>query len=434
MIKFHCPHCDQKIGLPQQYAGKQVRCAKCRQTILVPAAGEQADTTDRGVIRFECSGCGQKLKVSQKYAGRQFKCPKCSAMIVVPQLTDVTAQGASSTGSTVADELFDSRPGEGDFIAELEALDEAPPAQQESSPQFQLSSEGASGSIRCSSCGAIHSAGRKFCTLCGQSLTTGVSNGPGQARDEAEAAEVSGKGNIVLAILVSIVFAVIGGIIWCIAAKLIGTGWMSFMAVVVCCLAGAGFYLCTQSRSVGVGILAGMIGFVGILNGKTLIAKYVVLPQMKKFVTESAGQFSEPFGDDAMKDKFYEEKIKDDDLMFAMATMQLAEDGYIEEELVDEILASRLAHKKDLEKSEQVRQAEQKINEALNSWGKKKRMEVAEAQYSKVSSKHVNLFMESGVGKTAGFIGAWLLSLSCQDFVWFPLGVFCAYKVARGED
>ncbi len=439
MLKFHCPHCDQKIGLPRQYAGKQVRCARCRQTIVVPAVGEQIEATDRGLIRFECSSCKRKLKVSQKHAGRKFKCPKCSAMIIVPQLTDVPVSGSSSTGSTVGDEMFESSAGTGDFIGQLEQA--PPPAPQENSLQFQPIDKGAAGSVRCSSCGALHSPGRKFCTLCGQSLTAGASLSPGVAVSSKPAysgveadGETSKKGNMVLGILASVGFAAVGGIIWCVAAKFIGMGWVSFMAVVVCSLAGAGFYLCTQNRSVGVGILAAVIGFVGILNGKTLIAKYVALSQMKKFMTESAGQFGEPFGDDAMKDKFYEEMIKDDNMMFAMAAMQLVEDGYVEEELADEILASRPADKKDQEKSDQVKQAEQKINEALDSWSKQKKMEVAQAQYGKVSRKNMNLFMESEVGKTMGFVGAWLWSLSCQDFVWFPLGMFCAYKVARGED
>jgi DNA-directed RNA polymerase subunit RPC12/RpoP len=428
MLKFRCPHCDQKIGLPQQYAGKQVRCARCKQTIVVPTVSEQIETADKGVIRFECSGCKQKLKVSRKYAGRKFKCPKCSAVIIVPQLTDVPVPGSSSTGNTVADELYESHPGTGDLVVQVAKA----PATKEDSLQFQPVDKGAGGSVRCPSCGTLHSADRKFCTLCGQGLSAGAGDIDTTTDVAGEAS--AGKGSIVLGILASIGFAAVGGVIWCIAAKFIGMGWMSFMAVVVCSLAGAGFYLCTQNRTVGVGILAAIIGFVGILNGKTLIAKYVALPQMKQFMTESADQFGEPLGDDATKEKFYEEMIKDDDMMFAMAAMQLVEDGYVEEELADEILASRPADKKDREKSEQVKQAEQKINEALDSWSRQKKMEVAQAQYGKVSRKSVNLFMESEVGKTMGFIAAWVWSLSCQDFVWFPLGMFCAYKVARGED
>jgi hypothetical protein len=38
IIKFWCPNCNQKIGLPPQYAGKVVRCAKCKHQLRVPQA------------------------------------------------------------------------------------------------------------------------------------------------------------------------------------------------------------------------------------------------------------------------------------------------------------------------------------------------------------------------------------------------------------
>jgi len=36
MIKFHCPSCSQKLGVPDDYAGKRIRCSKCSQPTLVP--------------------------------------------------------------------------------------------------------------------------------------------------------------------------------------------------------------------------------------------------------------------------------------------------------------------------------------------------------------------------------------------------------------
>jgi DNA-directed RNA polymerase subunit RPC12/RpoP len=36
MIKFHCPNCKRKFGVPDNYAGRQVHCNKCGQTIIVP--------------------------------------------------------------------------------------------------------------------------------------------------------------------------------------------------------------------------------------------------------------------------------------------------------------------------------------------------------------------------------------------------------------
>ena len=36
MIKFRCGHCDQKLGVPDEWAGKRIRCNRCKESCLVP--------------------------------------------------------------------------------------------------------------------------------------------------------------------------------------------------------------------------------------------------------------------------------------------------------------------------------------------------------------------------------------------------------------
>ncbi len=36
MIKFRCSHCQQKLGVPDEYAGRRVKCNKCGQPATVP--------------------------------------------------------------------------------------------------------------------------------------------------------------------------------------------------------------------------------------------------------------------------------------------------------------------------------------------------------------------------------------------------------------
>ena len=36
MIKFRCSHCSQKLGVPDEYAGRRVKCNKCGQPATVP--------------------------------------------------------------------------------------------------------------------------------------------------------------------------------------------------------------------------------------------------------------------------------------------------------------------------------------------------------------------------------------------------------------
>jgi len=43
LIKFHCPKCNQKIGVAPDYAGKRVKCAKCENPLRVPQSPSQAE-------------------------------------------------------------------------------------------------------------------------------------------------------------------------------------------------------------------------------------------------------------------------------------------------------------------------------------------------------------------------------------------------------
>jgi hypothetical protein len=36
MFKFRCVHCDKKIAVPTEFAGKHVRCPGCAQSTIVP--------------------------------------------------------------------------------------------------------------------------------------------------------------------------------------------------------------------------------------------------------------------------------------------------------------------------------------------------------------------------------------------------------------
>ncbi len=42
MIKFHCSGCQKKIGVPENYAGKMVRCPQCKEPAKVPVPAPPA--------------------------------------------------------------------------------------------------------------------------------------------------------------------------------------------------------------------------------------------------------------------------------------------------------------------------------------------------------------------------------------------------------
>jgi hypothetical protein len=61
LIKYHCQRCGQKLGVPDEYAGRRVRCTKCNEPSVAPAESERedpvvfsevAETDDAGEFRL----------------------------------------------------------------------------------------------------------------------------------------------------------------------------------------------------------------------------------------------------------------------------------------------------------------------------------------------------------------------------------------------
>jgi len=39
MVKFRCQHCTRKLGVQEDYIGRQVRCPQCGEALVVPRPG-----------------------------------------------------------------------------------------------------------------------------------------------------------------------------------------------------------------------------------------------------------------------------------------------------------------------------------------------------------------------------------------------------------
>ena len=50
MIRFYCPNCKQKLGVPDEYAGRRIRCNKCSHPSIVP---QPADKTKPGQVELQ---------------------------------------------------------------------------------------------------------------------------------------------------------------------------------------------------------------------------------------------------------------------------------------------------------------------------------------------------------------------------------------------
>ena len=91
--------CGKAIRVTRQYAGRTVRCPRCRHPVVIPDKTEffgpapapasprspQAEEAEDKHIRFICT-CGKKIKAPAQYAGRRIKCPQCGAPLQIPNL------------------------------------------------------------------------------------------------------------------------------------------------------------------------------------------------------------------------------------------------------------------------------------------------------------------------------------------------------------
>jgi len=88
MIYFNCSKCSQKMRTDDSCSGKVIRCPKCGQTMRVPASAAASAARMAGdypeIIKFRCPTCNQKIGLDKSYAGKTVRCAKCKNPIVVP--------------------------------------------------------------------------------------------------------------------------------------------------------------------------------------------------------------------------------------------------------------------------------------------------------------------------------------------------------------
>ena len=86
MIKFSCKNCAHQISIPESYAGKDVKCPKCGNIIVIPKAGDAELASDQSSVSDSKGGT--------KYAGFDH------ALFDIPQedsaVNQLSGQGALS--------------------------------------------------------------------------------------------------------------------------------------------------------------------------------------------------------------------------------------------------------------------------------------------------------------------------------------------------
>ena len=65
MIKFRCGHCGQKLGVPDEFSGRRVRCTNCDEPSMVPASGGLEDSAvamELDPLEADDAGGGLRLR------------------------------------------------------------------------------------------------------------------------------------------------------------------------------------------------------------------------------------------------------------------------------------------------------------------------------------------------------------------------------------
>ncbi len=78
--------CGKQLRVPDEHAGKRVKCPGCGQPVVVPAARAVSTAPPAAVtkINFRC-GCGQAMQAKPEHAGLRSKCPACGTVVAIPR-------------------------------------------------------------------------------------------------------------------------------------------------------------------------------------------------------------------------------------------------------------------------------------------------------------------------------------------------------------
>jgi hypothetical protein len=140
--------CGKSLQVPDQLAGKKVKCPACETPLAVPASAVAAGDAP---IRVRCE-CGKTLAVPARLAGKKIKCPGCEQPVSVP-LGEPAREKSGQPASDGDDGLSDV-----DGVASL--LDEA---------NLKASATGR----RCPDCRADMQPDDVICVNCGFNTETG---------------------------------------------------------------------------------------------------------------------------------------------------------------------------------------------------------------------------------------------------------------------
>jgi hypothetical protein len=125
-VSFSCS-CGKQLRVPDEYAGRRVKCPGCGEATTVPTNGAAAapkrapapQAPPAGMIRFACE-CGKQMQARAEYAGRTTQCPACGAEVVIPGEEAEEREGARIQSDRPSRRAAVGRGRQDDYEEELE--------------------------------------------------------------------------------------------------------------------------------------------------------------------------------------------------------------------------------------------------------------------------------------------------------------------------
>ncbi|MHC4773628.1 MAG: hypothetical protein ACYS8S_08735, partial [Planctomycetota bacterium] len=286
MIKFRCPHCDQKLGVPDEYANRRIRCNKCNEPSRVPAIKQVASAD-------------AVTQTQEKMDAEAFFAQDKSDSVDIQLKTAVKQQVSSD---------------ETDAVDELEMMEESPDREAiRQARQLQRQKKQVQSSARKTS----RSDRRK------QKVESGTGGG---FQLSAVIDYVPDILRLPLGLAASAVS--IGAMIavWIIASRATSSA-LGFIALFVPLAGAAGLKLFTVNRTFLLALLGTVIGGLGIAAGKAAIAKYAVIPYYQDQVNKEVLIDLKSLLADETYQLNQGTSAQDGDFMQSIALISLVDDG-----------------------------------------------------------------------------------------------------------
>ena len=100
-IKFNCPHCQQRLGIPEAALGRTISCPVCGGHIALPARESSQPKEQKEEIKFSCPQCGVHILIAAVAAGKQVPCQRCGTQVVVPGAAASSQDGRETINLTL---------------------------------------------------------------------------------------------------------------------------------------------------------------------------------------------------------------------------------------------------------------------------------------------------------------------------------------------